>query len=95
MPAYYALSLHEFLAKNKIAAIAQLHSSPDLAPCDLILFQNLEMSLKGRRINDIIMTQAKPQDTLAEFHTTHVMKCFECWHDHWACCIKGTALIRR
>jgi hypothetical protein len=95
MPAHCALSLGEFPAKNKIAAIAQLPSSPDLAPCDFILFQNFKIPLKGRRINDITMTQAKPQDTLAEFHTTHVTKCFECWHDHWACCIKGTALIRR
>jgi len=79
-PARCALSLHEFLAKNKIAAIVQLPSSPDVAPCDLILFQNLKMSLKGRRINDIdilylifdiTMTEAKPQDTLLGF-TEHM-----------------------
>jgi len=92
MPARCALSLHEFLAKNKIAAIAQFPSSPDLVPSDFILFLNLKMSLKGRRINDITMTEAKPQDTLADFHRTHVMKCFECWHDHLACCIKGDSI---
>jgi hypothetical protein len=85
----------EFMANNKIAAIAHLPSSPDLAPCDFILFQNLKISLQGRRINDVSMTQAQSQDTLAEFHTTHVMKCSECWHDRWDCCIKGTALIVR
>jgi hypothetical protein len=47
------------MANNKIVAIARIPSSPDLAPCDFILFQNLKMSLKGRRINDVSMTEAQ------------------------------------
>jgi hypothetical protein len=64
--------VHICLAKNTISAITHPPISPDLAPYDFILFDNLKMSLKGRRINDISMTQAKPQDTLDEFtqHTS-------------------------
>jgi hypothetical protein len=49
------------LAKNTIVAITHLPISPDLVLYDFILLNNLKMSLKGRRINDITMTaQAKP-----------------------------------
>jgi hypothetical protein len=40
----------EFMANNKIAAIAHIPNSPDLAPCNFILFQNLKISLKGSRL---------------------------------------------
>jgi hypothetical protein len=76
--------VYKFVAKYKVAAIVQLPCSPDLACCHFILFPNPEMSLKGRRINDITMTHAKTWGTLAELHATHFMKCFHCW----ACCIK-------
>ena len=47
------LSLCEFLATSKMAVSLYLLYSPDLAVCDLFLFQKHMMSLKGRRFNVI------------------------------------------
>jgi hypothetical protein len=41
------------VATSKVAVNPYLLYSPDLAMCDLFLFQKLMMSLKGRRFNDI------------------------------------------
>ena len=46
-PAHIALGIRKFLAKNNIAALKQLPSSPDLAPCDFFLFPKLNQVIKG------------------------------------------------
>ena len=47
--------------------------SSDIAPCNF-LFSELKMSLKGRRHNDITMTEAKPWDSLAKFQILQLIK---------------------
>jgi hypothetical protein len=56
------------------------------------------MSFNGGKFS---MTQAKLQNTLSNFQTTHLWKCFGQRYDNWACCINSketawrAALIRR
>jgi hypothetical protein len=38
--------------------------SPDLAPCDFFLFQNMKLKLKGRRFDTIGEIQAESQSVL-------------------------------
>jgi hypothetical protein len=40
-------------------------------------FPKYQDSVEGKEINGITMTQAESQDALAEFQTTHFIKCFQ------------------
>ena len=51
-PAYNALGVRKFLAKNCIAVLEQPPYSPVLAPCDLFLFSKLKEVIKGTRFQD-------------------------------------------
>jgi len=86
-----ALSLHEFLATNKMTVILHPPYSSHLAPCDFLLFPQLKMALKGTRFNDTNGVHAKLWDALAEFQKVHFMQFFEQWHDRWAHGIKSYA----
>jgi hypothetical protein len=46
-PAHDALRFCEFLAKKSITRMDHSHYSPDLAPCDFLLFPKLKDALKG------------------------------------------------
>ena len=48
-PAYSALGIWEFLAKNNIAVLEPLAYSSDLAQCDFFLFPKLKEVMKGTR----------------------------------------------
>lgn len=73
----HTLSVQEFLAKNKMS----LHALPThQILCYLTSFPKFEMALNGRKFNDIIMIQAKLQNTLVAFQTAHFNQCFEQWH---------------
>ena len=57
--------------------------------CHLTSFPKSEMALNGRKFNDIIMIQAKLQNTLVGFQTVHFIQCSEQWHHCWAHCVKS------
>jgi hypothetical protein len=65
-PAHSALSLCEFLAKNKTTVVLHSLYSPHLAPCDLLLFLNLKMALKRSKFY-IMLFETKSQNTSVEF----------------------------
>jgi hypothetical protein len=56
-PAYDALRVREFLAKNSITKMDHSPYSPDLATCDFWLFPKLKTALKGQRFADLSDTQ--------------------------------------
>ena len=49
-PAHTALTMLEFVARNKIAVVPRCRYSPDLMLYELFLFPKLNMSLKGRTL---------------------------------------------
>ena len=82
----HTLFVQKFLAKNKMS----LHTLPThQILCHLTSFPKFEMALNGRKFNDIIMIQAKLQNTLVGFQTAHFTQCFEQWHHSWAHHIKS------
>ena len=52
-PAHSALRTREFLPKHSITVFPYPPYSPDLAPCDFVLFPMLKRPLKGRRFETI------------------------------------------
>jgi histone-lysine N-methyltransferase SETMAR len=52
-PGHDALRVREFLVKNSITKMDHPPYSPDLAPCDIWLFSELNTALKGQRFADL------------------------------------------
>jgi len=53
MPTQFALSVYELLANKKMTVNALPPYSLDLVSCDLFVFSELKMALKGGRLNDM------------------------------------------
>jgi hypothetical protein len=51
----------QFLAKYEMAVIPHPLYSPDLAPCDFLLFPKMKLKLKGRQFDTIEEIQAELQ----------------------------------
>jgi len=54
----------QFLAKNKMALIPHPPYSPDLTPCDFLLFPKIKLKLKGCHFDTTKETQAESQRVL-------------------------------
>ena len=52
-PAHSSLLVRNFLAKNNTVIMPQPPYSPDLVPCDFLLFPRLKRPMKGRRFATI------------------------------------------
>jgi len=52
-PAYSALIVREFLARNSITVLEHPPYSPDLAPCDFFFFPKCKLVLRGRNLGDV------------------------------------------
>jgi hypothetical protein len=48
-----ALSVKQFLTKNSMIQLLHLPYSPDLAPCDFLLFSRMKQVLKGKCFADV------------------------------------------
>ena len=53
MPAHASHLVQSFLVKHQITQVTQPPYSPDLAPCDFLLFPNVKLPLKGKRFQTI------------------------------------------
>jgi histone-lysine N-methyltransferase SETMAR len=79
--AHDALAVREFLVKKWIMKLDHPPYSPDLAPCDFLLFPKLKTALKGRRFSDIADIQGYVTTILQSIPEEEFQKCFEqCKH---------------
>ena len=72
-----ALSVREFLATKQITVLEHLASSPDLAPCDFLLFPKIKEILKGRHFDDIDDIRNNTTLALKAIPQNHFQNCFE------------------
>jgi hypothetical protein len=63
-----------------------LHS-PDLAPCDLFLFKEIKLKLKGRRFDTIEESQAESQRVLDTGKRKGILRSFPRWWRRWGRCL--------
>jgi len=61
--------------------------SPDLAPCDFILFPKLKLRMKGRRFDTIEEIQEELQWVLDTIQKRDFQGCFQAWQKRWDRCI--------
>jgi len=82
-PAHNALSIRQFLAEKNIAVLEQPPYSPDLAPCNFVLFPKLDGIIKGTHfegveaIKEAVMTagaEGHPRGIIPAVHRSVVEK---------------------
>ncbi len=76
-PAHTALSIRQFLAERNTAALKQPPYSPDLAPCDFVLFPKIKSVLKGTHFPDIDSIKMAATTELRKIPEDTFQKCIE------------------
>jgi hypothetical protein len=61
---HMAYSVQELLPKNMMKVVPHPQHSPDLAPCDFLLFPKMKTKLKGQRFDTVEDIQAETQTVL-------------------------------
>ena len=78
-PADSALVIKGFLSKNNTALVRQPPYSPDLAPCDFLLFPKLKITLKRTRFQsrkNIVEKMTKEPRSISE---EEFKRCLQKW----------------
>jgi len=89
-PAHMALSVREFLATKQVTVLEHPAYSPDLAPNDFFMFQNIKEILKGRHfdnIDDIRNNTMAALKVIPVIPQNQSQNCFEGWTRRWHRCI--------
>ncbi|PNF43640.1 hypothetical protein B7P43_G00693 [Cryptotermes secundus] len=81
--------VQEFLAKNKMAVVPHPPYSPDLTPCDFLLFPKMKIKLKGRRFDTVEEIQAETQTVLNTLTKKDFQDAFEKWQKRWDRCMRS------
>ena len=77
----------EFLAEHETKVIAQPPYSPDLVPCDFILFPKFKYPLRGTRHESIEAINRNSLKQLKAIPAVAYKKCMENWINRWHTCI--------
>jgi len=88
-PAHRAVTTNIFLVKHNIPSLPHPPYSPDLAPCDIILFSQLKKTMKGRRFDDIEKIQANLMRQMRAITKSDYQRCFSQWQEHLNTCIQA------
>ncbi|UYV80715.1 hypothetical protein LAZ67_19001522 [Cordylochernes scorpioides] len=88
-PAHTSLLVRDLLAKNNTLMMPQPPYSPDLAPCDFLLFPKLKRPMKGRRYATLDEIKTASKEELKNILKNAFLKCFEDWKNRWHNCIYG------
>ena len=79
--------LIEFLAKKGIPVVPQPPYSPDLSPCDLLLFPKLKFHLKGRHFGTVENIEKAVTDQLKAILVSDYQRCYEDWKQSLRRCV--------
>ena len=97
-PAHTALSVQQFLAKNKMVAggsvppLTPTPYSPDLTPCYFVLYPRVKQNLKGKHFVDVAEVQWESPVALDSISIEVFRQCFQQWEQHWHRCVPSKGL---
>jgi hypothetical protein len=77
----------EFVTNNNMVIVPHPPYSPDLAPCDFVLFFKLKMKLKGKCFETVFDIQMESQAVLDSIKENDFHSAFELWKKRWDRCI--------
>ena len=86
-PCHTATSVIECLAKKGIPVVPQPSYSPDLSPCDFILFPKLKFHLKGRHFGTVENIEKAVTDQLKAIPVSDYQRCYEEWKQRLRRCV--------
>ena len=87
-PCHTAVSINEFLTKKKsIPVVPQPPYSPDLSPCDFLLFPQLKTNLKVRHFGTLDNIQKIVTNELKGIPAEAFQHCYEQWKQHVCRCV--------
>ncbi|UYV82676.1 hypothetical protein LAZ67_22000520 [Cordylochernes scorpioides] len=86
-PAHTALKISKFLQDHSTSVFPQPPYSPDLAPCDFLLFGKLKKKLKGRKFQSIEEIEVESKKAMKAIPKTDYQRCFAVWKKRWLKCI--------
>jgi transposase len=69
----------EFVTDNNMVIVPQPPYSPDLAPCDFILFPKLKMKLKGQRFETVSDIQREKEAVFDSIKENYFHGAFKVW----------------
>jgi hypothetical protein len=72
-----------------VAVISHPPYSPDLAPCEFVLFLKIKLKLKGRRFDTIKEIQAESQRVLDTLTEKDFRETFQKWRRRWDRCLNA------
>ena len=84
-PVHRAVAVQEFLARKQVCMLYHPPYSPDLLPCDYLLFPKLKLPLKGRLFEDV-------QDIQAAVTSSDVQRSFQSLLDRATRCIDAEGM---
>ena len=86
-PRQMAVSINAFLAEKSIPVVPQPPYSPDLSPCDFILFPRLKNHLKGCHCGTLDNIQNSLTDELKGILVEAFQHCYELWKQRLRRCV--------
>jgi hypothetical protein len=66
--------------------------SPDLAPCDFILFQKVKSAVKGHHFESTEDIQISVTQTLEDTPQVAYQKCYREWYHRWKRCAQAQGI---
>ena len=76
-PANSSKNVQQFLAKHKNVQLRHPPYSPDIAPCDFLMYPKLKMALKGKRFDDNEAIQSNATRELKAVPKSAIEDCFK------------------
>jgi len=77
------------LAQNNITTLPHPPYSPDLAPCDFLLFPKFKTNLKGHHFGTVEKFQAAVTRALNNISSENFLHCYDEWQQHQNPCIQS------
>ncbi|GFV75799.1 jerky protein homolog-like [Trichonephila clavipes] len=84
-PAHNALSVKRYLTDKRTPVFEHAPYSPDLAPCDLLLFPKIKSALKGTRFESMEAVKQKTAELLKALTKEDFQHCFDQWKKPTIC----------
>ena len=91
-PAHVALSVAQFLTSRCVTVMPQPPHSPDLAPCEFILFQKAKSAVKGHHFESTEDIQRSVTQAIKDIPQAAFQECYKEWQHRWKRCVQAQGM---
>jgi len=91
-PAHAAFSVAQFLTSKGITMMPHPPYSPDLVPCDFILFQKAKSAIKGHHFETTEDIPKSVTQALNDIPQAAFQECYKQWQHRWKTCVQAQGM---